>query len=165
MQPRLEIRPIRSEELHLIAHYITGLQAHLAQLDPEERIICPEGYGHAYATDLLRRVTNGDGRILLALINDQPAGIAAGIVKAPPFYEAIGTTVQREGEILELFVSEDYRGQGVATELMATLEDYFRAKGCEVAGIAVFAHNTKAHRLYTSLGYADRMIYGVKSLR
>ena len=34
MQPRLEIRPIRSEERHLIAHYITGLQRSLIPLDP-----------------------------------------------------------------------------------------------------------------------------------
>ena len=102
--------------------------------------------------------------ILVAVIADQPAGIVAGIVKAPPYYEAIGNTVQREGEVLELFVSEAFRGQGVATELMAAIEQYFRAKGCDVSGIAVLAQNKRAHRLYAHLGYADRMVYAVKPL-
>lgn len=164
MQPRLEIRPIRSEERHLIAHYITGLQRSLIPLDPEQRIICPEGYGEAYAEDLQKRVAGAEGVILVAVIADQPAGIVAGIVKAPPYYEAIGNTVQREGEVLELYVSEAFRGQGVATELMAAIEQYFRAKSCDVSGIAVLAQNKRAHRLYAHLGYADRMVYAVKPL-
>ncbi len=164
MKSPLEIRPIRSEELHLIAHYITGLQQSLMPLDPTQRIICPDGYGEAYSQDLQKRVAGSDGVILVAVSGDQPAGMVAGIVKAPPYSEAIGNTVQREGEVLELFVSEDFRGQGVATQLMAAIEQFFRAKGCEVSGIAVLAQNERAHRLYAHLGYADRVIYAVKPL-
>ncbi|PZV21094.1 MAG: hypothetical protein DCF18_12880 [Cyanobium sp.] len=56
MKPHLEIRPIRSEELHLIAHYITGLQQSLMPLDPTHRCGQPLPVRQRSSTSAIERI-------------------------------------------------------------------------------------------------------------
>ena len=73
--------------------------------------------------------------------------------------EAVG-----DGFILELYVNEDARGQGVASAAMRMLEDEARRLGFQKLGLHVFGHNATARALYEKLGYTVTNINMAKSL-
>ena len=50
------------------------------------------------------------------------------------------------------------------SELMRSMEEFSRSRGCDVASVKVFVPNQSAHNLYTALGYSDRMVYCLKPL-
>ena len=68
------------------------------------------------------------------------------------------------GEVLELFVEEKYRGQGIGTKMLAMMEDYFKEKNCDSMWISVFAPNNTAHELYKKFGFTNRDIGMLKNI-
>jgi ribosomal protein S18 acetylase RimI-like enzyme len=69
-----------------------------------------------------------------------------------------------DGFILELYVSENARGQGVASAAMRALEGEAKRLGFKKLGLHVFGHNMIARRLYEKLGYAVTNVNMAKSL-
>ncbi|WP_139490563.1 GNAT family N-acetyltransferase [Brevibacillus dissolubilis] len=67
------------------------------------------------------------------------------------------------GFIYELYVFPEYRGKGIAKELMTEGISALREEGYEEIRLNVFAGNQGAKRLYESLGFLDRQT--VMSLR
>lgn len=74
--------------------------------------------------------------------SDDHGNTLAGIV-----CEIIGNWLK----IKLLWVSEDYRGNGLGTELIQKAEDYSRAQGCSQAHVSTFEFQAKP--FYESLGY------------
>jgi ribosomal protein S18 acetylase RimI-like enzyme len=69
-----------------------------------------------------------------------------------------------DGFILELYVNEDARGQGVASAAMRLLEGEAKRLGFKKLGLHVFGHNVIARGLYEKLGFAITNINMAKSL-
>lgn len=67
-------------------------------------------------------------------------------------------------EITELFIREEYRRQGAATELMNYAEEYFKSQN--ICGYQLFtgACNKTAQAFYEKMGYirSDEMMYRKK---
>ncbi|MFH1086715.1 MAG: GNAT family acetyltransferase [Chloroflexota bacterium] len=61
----------------------------------------------------------------------------------------------RRGWLHHLAVDAACRGQGIATVLIAAVEEALRSKGCLKVNLLVGARNERARRLYASLGYAE----------
>ena len=57
------------------------------------------------------------------------------------------------GFIYDLFIKEQYRGKGLATQAMLLLEEKAKQLGLKVLHLHVFAFNTNAKHLYEKLGY------------
>ncbi len=68
------------------------------------------------------------------------------------------------GYVLELFVDKEFRNQNIGTNLMEKMEDYFRAKECDMSSLDVFATNAPGHEFYKKIGYMDRNVNLVKKL-
>lgn len=57
------------------------------------------------------------------------------------------------GELDELYLLPDLRGQGIGTAFIGWIEDYARSVGCNFIDMVANFNNTKAQELYRRLGY------------
>lgn len=73
-------------------------------------------------------------------------------------------TGQLEALLLNQYVAEAYRGQGLGRRLMETAEKWAREQGLPRISLAVGAHNTIGQMLYESLGYQPEVLRMSKNL-
>jgi ribosomal protein S18 acetylase RimI-like enzyme len=73
-------------------------------------------------------------------------------------------TGQLEASLLNQYVAEPYRGQGLGRRLMETAEEWARQQGLPRISLSVGAHNELAQRLYETLGYEVDMLRMTKNL-
>ena len=64
-------------------------------------------------------------------------------------------------EIDELFVSPEYRGQGIGQRLMATAEAQARQLGCTNMSLQLALGNEAARQFYLHQGYSPRAEFGL----
>jgi diamine N-acetyltransferase len=160
----IEIRPLSAEDREFLVAAMEGLMRYLLPLDPDSLLICPDDYGQMYTENLLNRVNNGSGTILVALAGTVKVGIIAGIIKSPEPHDALGTKVKRIGEVLDLYILPGFRQMGIGQRLMQALEEKFIETNCDSVGVEVFAPNQAAREFYRSLGFQDRAIWCHKQL-
>ncbi len=138
------------------------LQEHLASIDPLKRIrSLPDFDAEAYVDHLLEQVKE-KGVVLLARDEDAVIGFIAGTIPSEDPDDKLDHYSSKEGKIIELVVSQKYRGQGAGRMLMEKIEEYFRDNGCEYIRVGCFAQNTGTHVFYEKCGYGDRYIEMLK---
>lgn len=74
------------------------------------------------------------------------------------------STCQLEGSLLNQYVAEPYRGQGLGRRLMEVAEEWARQQGLQCISLSVGAQNTLGQRLYETLGYRVDTIRMTKDL-
>jgi ribosomal protein S18 acetylase RimI-like enzyme len=74
------------------------------------------------------------------------------------------STGQLEALLLNQYVAEAYRGQGLGRRLMETAEEWARQQGLSRISLGVEAQNTLGQRLYESLGYRVETLRMTKQL-
>lgn len=75
-----------------------------------------------------------------------------------------GFTGVVQAYILDLFVIENYRGQGLGHRLMAEAETWAQKRNLARIGLSVAKHNIAARGLYEELGYKTETLRLSKSL-
>lgn len=150
------IRDYKTEDTEAIAAAQYRFQGYLTEIDDLKLLRCNPGYGEVYTEDLLKKVSERSGKIFVAEDGDKIIGFVAGIIDKQTELDKLGHKVMKYGDILDLFVEEEFRGTGIGRELMAQMENYFRSQNCEAIMIGVFGPNDKAHKFYEQLGYTDR---------
>jgi ribosomal protein S18 acetylase RimI-like enzyme len=73
-------------------------------------------------------------------------------------------TGQLEASLLNQYVAELYRGQGLGRRLVETAEEWARQQGLPRISLSVGAHNKLAQKLYETLGYHVEMLRMTKKL-
>ncbi len=86
--------------------------------------------------------------------------VAVGHVHAATMFHAPG----KLGRVMALVVSEERRRRGLASALMAELEDWARGIGCTKMEITSGAHRPGAHDFYERLGYEEKPRRFVKDM-
>jgi ribosomal protein S18 acetylase RimI-like enzyme len=123
----------------------------------------------------IREFELGDGEPLRALwtdsgfrlIGDDDAGLARFAARNPGLFlvadddaqavgPAMGAWDGRRGWLYHVAVSAGHRRQGLASRLVAMLEDRLRELGCPRAVVIVEAANDDAMRFWTATGYERR---------
>ena len=141
-----------------------AFQDYLVALDPYHRLRRLPGYGeHILAADLAL-VAEKDGLFALALDGDRVLRFIVAIIERVSPEGLLSVVPTMPGRILELYVDEPYRGQGVATRLMQQAEKYLREQGCDALKVSVFAPNAPARHLYEKFGYEPREIDNFKKV-
>jgi ribosomal protein S18 acetylase RimI-like enzyme len=74
------------------------------------------------------------------------------------------STGQLEAQLLDQYVAEPYRGQGLGHRLLETAEEWARQQGLPRISLSVGTRNTFAQRLYESLGYQVETLRMTKEL-
>ena len=96
------------------------------------------------------------GSVLVADDNDKVIGYV--------FLRTKKTSTGTYGVVHHIFVDPDYRGKGIATELMGKAEDYFRSRGVKAARSTVTITNEPSLKMVRKLGYREKRIVFEKDL-
>ena len=158
---------IEYEEKYLedVRDLLTELEEYLVSIDEDELDRVHPEYHEKMALVDLKDVKENDGICYLALVDNKVIGLIMGTI--PPFeeYDYLDYKCPKRGIITELIVTSKIRSKGVGKELMRTLEDYFKSKGCEYALVDVFAYNKLGIGFYDKYGYHPRMHTDIKKLK
>jgi len=113
----------------------------------------PEGGGSdlpAEVQDNLATALNArpDAVVLLAYLDETPVGLMTCI-------EGFSTFACKPLlNIHDVYVSPDYRGQGIASQLFAHAESIAKTRGCCKLTLEVLQGNTRAQAVYARLGFS-----------
>jgi ribosomal protein S18 acetylase RimI-like enzyme len=152
-----------ADEQQMVALF-DEFQDYIVGLDPLHLIRRLPGYGQTYLAKTLQKVSDHDGKFLLAVDDKTVIGFVMGTIKSRHGNELLEETPYTYGEVVELYVAARYRGTGIGTQLMRHIEDYFAKKNCAVVFIEVFAPNTNAQNFYKKHGYGVRDVFLSKEL-
>lgn len=101
----------------------------------------------AAAVFLQERLTNGESVIFIAFIN----GFAAGFCQLYPIFSSVG--LQRTWLLNDLFVSEKYRGIGLATALLQQAKTFGTETGAQWLLLQTAVDNITAQYVYVKNGW------------
>ena len=113
----------------------------------------------ARQVERLRHDTNFFNQAFVARAGD---GSLAGFVWVAK--DENDSTGQMEASLLNQYVAEAYRGQGLGYRLMETAEEWARQQGLPCISLSVGAGNRIGQKLYQSLGYEVETLRMTKEL-
>lgn len=161
----ISIRPYAADDQLALQQLMVELQEHLSAMDPLKRVRNIEDFDATqYIYSLLEKVRNDKGKIFVAEEQDILLGFIVGTIPNEDPDDSLDHYPAKEGNIIELVVSQKHRGQGTGRMLMEKAEEYFQEKDCEYIRVGCFAPNTGTHAFYEKCGYADRYIEMLKLL-
>ncbi len=94
----------------------------------------------------------------MAQLRGKAVGCVVGIIKESTTVDLIDLFPFKDGRIIELFVEPLHRKLGVGSLLLKKIEQFFRAHGCGMSELGVFATNTNAFKFYKKYGYSERNV-------
>jgi len=148
----------------VLVKLIEELQDYLILIDPLKRLRRLPEYGEMYIKNLLQKIKKQNGIIYIAEFENTPVGMIAGIIEEQTKKEKLECIPSKPARILELIVSEKYRGKNIGSLLMETIERHFQKKGCDIIRVEVFEPNKTTHHFYQKFGYHDRAVDMVKNI-
>ncbi len=143
---------------------IQSLQDHIAVLDPLKlNKHGPAFLATQYVEYLIDRTVRENGIMYIAEEEGRVIGCIGGIVHT--VQGDLETYETRDGRIMDLVVSPNYRGKQVGKKLMLAMEEHFKSSHCDFVRVECFGYNKNAHMFYEKCGYHDRSIEMIKKLQ
>lgn len=133
-------------------------------LDPLQRIQNNPGFFEKSLDETLEKVNKFQGKILIAEDSGKAVGHIIGVIYNQSEINRLEIGPHKLGEVIDLFLDEDYRGQGYGKKMLQLMENYFKENGCDSMWISVFAPNENAHNIYKNYGFIDREIGMLKQI-
>lgn len=115
-----------------------------------------------YVERQIARLRKDEGFPSQAFIAKTGDGTPAGFVWVARDHN--DSTGELEATLLNQYVAEPYRGQGLGRRLLETAEEWARGQGLPRISLSVGVHNTMGQRLYKSLGYQVEALRMTKRL-
>lgn len=156
----MEIRPLRTDEVErLVDNLWFPLGREMAELDDFNALaedVREDAIAYHEAT-----FTDDERTILVAIENGEFAGfIYAKRERTMPIFKR-----ECELHIIEVYVREQSRQQGIASKLLAEIETWEKAQNCEWASLMVHVDNHAAHSLYENNEFEVKRNLFAKPLR
>ncbi len=126
--------------------------------------IVPASYGEYCYKKMINEIKKAEGIIYVIEVNNKVVGFVAGTVKETRRDPGDDCKPHITGRVIELFITEKYRGQILGKTLMQKILEYFKSKDCYKVNVEVFAPNKRAYKFYETLGFRERNIDLVKIL-
>jgi GNAT superfamily N-acetyltransferase len=133
-------------------------------IDPMKRIKNASGFAEIDLEETLQNVQKYQGKILLAEQNVDIIGFIIGVIWKQSEKNELEIGRHRLGEVLDLFLEESYRGQGIGSKMLTMMEAYFKEQDCDSMWVHLFAPNENAHTVYEKFGFVDRSIGMLKNI-
>jgi len=109
--------------------------------------------GAAYTEKLVNTIANQQGVIFLAKTDTDTVGFVCAWIDEDDDL-LLSEDARTHAYISDIFVSEDWRRQGVATLLLQAVETEMRQRGCQRIRICTKAANLSALTCYKANGYS-----------
>lgn len=107
------------------------------------------------STEFIKKtISNKDSDILVYEVYDKVVGFILLQAKQRPDFQFIVTG--KHCFIMDLIVTENYRGKGFGTALMMSAKDWAKEQGCSFINLDVLSNNPKAIALYERLGFIPK---------
>ncbi|MFQ5945421.1 MAG: GNAT family N-acetyltransferase [Anaerolineae bacterium] len=114
------------------------------------------------AVERVNRIKGEEGSPNDAFVARSEDGEMAGYVWV--MEESSDAAARRQAVVLDLFVAEAFRGQGLEKRLLRVAEDWGKIRGCVEVGVTLAAHHEEARHLYESQGYSTQSLELGKAL-
>ncbi len=155
----MQLSLFQPEDRSTIVAFVEGLQEVELRLCPDMAL--PSEIAGAHAAFLLRHAAERDGVVLLAKAGPETVGFVSAWVEHDE-----DLTLREEARaycfISDVFVVAPWRRKGVATRLLAAVEEAMRKRGCRRFRIHAKAGNEAAARCYEAAGYGAYEVIFVK---
>lgn len=158
MTAAVRIRPYRSMDVASLFRMMEEFQDHLVGMDTFRMLRRGPNFGRSYTLRMLRRVRMHQGVVFVAESSGRVVGWVAGIRLRQTKADLLEYVPMRRARVIELFVDDAFRGQGIGTLLLSKIETYFRKRGCNRLELEVYAFNDVAHGFYQKMGYRNLAI-------
>ena len=106
------------------------------------------------------RLNSDRHEVFIAEVNDSPAGFIAFEKKSGQSFFERGLYIH----VHEVFVVEEHRRKGIASELLERAEEFCRDKDYEMIQLSVNVKNGAAQQLYDEHGYSRERLKMIKEL-
>lgn len=140
-----------------VKRLLRELQEYVVSLDPYKFNKITDGYEEKCFELDYNEVINKNGKIYLAIENNNAVGLIMGIIEKD-IHEYDFERNCYLGKITELIVTKNTRSKGIGKRLIEKMELYFEGNNCKVISIDVFGYNDVAKNFYFKNGYHSRMI-------
>ena len=144
---------------------LVELEEYLISIDKDNLDQIHEDYRDKFVAIELKELKEKNGKCFIAVENNKAVGLVMGEIREYSEYDYLDYTCPKTGDIIELIVSNNYRGKGYGNKLMNKMEDYFKEQECEIITIDVFSYNEKAINFYDKNGYHNRMHRIIKKIK
>jgi ribosomal protein S18 acetylase RimI-like enzyme len=94
------------------------------------------------------------GALVVATAQNDLVGFAQGMIRLTPSY--LGN--QKVGAVVHLYVSDDYRGQGIGEKMYLELEKWFVDKSVHSVDLQVLCANSCGIAFWRKMGFADELL-------
>ena len=136
-----------------IKDLLVQLQNHLIELDKEDVLILRDNYRDDYYNFVMNNLKEKSGIMYLTVENQKVIGLVSGFVGQLDEEDQLVNTCSIRGYISEFVVDKKFRGHQVGTQLMETIEKWFKNNKCDFIRIDVLAQNEDALYFYEKKGY------------
>lgn len=160
----ITFREYKNEDRALLLEFIRNLGDFVKSIDPLKRIQNNSGFFELDLNDTLEKIEKYQGKIYFAESKKKISGYIAGVIWEQSEKNKLEIGQHKLGEVIDLIVKEELRGQGVGTALLKKMENYFKEKDCDSMWVSVFAPNENAHNLYKKFGFINREIGMLKQI-
>lgn len=140
------------------------LHMYVKSLDVLHRIKNLPGYAEISLRDIWENIKRYQGKIWFAQDNDKTIGYIMGVIWEQSEKNTLEIGHHVLGEVIELYVDENYRRKGVGKMMIDKMEEYFKDKGCDSVWVSVFASNDTARQVYRNSGFVEREIGMLKEI-
>lgn len=161
----ITVREYESMDFEAILPLADRFEDYLISIDDMKRLRREEGFAEKYLTYTIQEMQQKNGKFYVACDGEKLIGGIVGVHEENSPQLTVEQGERKCGRVSELFVEEEYRGQGIGKMLMEKMENYFRETGCDDIMIESIFPNKNAQGFYKSLGYKERSVELLKELK
>jgi len=159
------IRNIKKRDYEQVKELFVDLVCKMAEYRPLRRKEPLPEYKDWYFQKALSSVKRGTGQIGIAEGEGVIVGCIYGCVEDQTKDELLEYKKITLGHIHDVYIKDEYRGQGIGKKLFRFIEDFLKSKACDYIQLAVPAKNIRPQKLYQELGYEDDRVEMLKNIR
>ena len=160
----MEIIEYNEKYLEDVKDLLVELEKYIISIDEDNLDQLNPDYRDKMTLLDLKKINDNNGKCYLAIENNKAIGLIMGIIKEFNDADYLDYKCPKEGEIVELIVTNKIRNNGIGQRLMNKMEEYFKSVGCEYILVDVFAYNKKGLEFYNKQGYHPRMYTEIKKI-
>ncbi len=160
----ITFREYNEKDNDLLLELSNKLEEHIKIVDPLHRIKNLPGFAEASLQETLEKVEKNQGKIWFVENDGKVIGYIVGVIWEQSEKNKLEIGKHKEGEVIDIYLEEENRGQGIGKMMLQKMEDHFKQKGCDSMWISVFAPNENAYNMYKKFGFINREIGMLKQI-